>query len=267
MHRRDFVAASLGTSLWPAVGRAGEAQGGGTTRPPALLELRRYRFRFGPMEARYTEYAKNVLVPALNRAGVKPVGAFSVAVGPDNPAVYLLVPHPNADSVPTLAGRLSADPEYRSAAAPFRSLPASDPLYLAREASLMVAFDSVPAVEVPAGPLAAPSRVFELRTYVSHSEAANLKKIEMFEAGGEIAIFRRVGIAPVFFGRNVIGPALPSVTYMVVFPDMAGRDKGWTAFREDPAWVKLRGTAGYTNAEILTSTHNVLLRPTEYSQL
>jgi hypothetical protein len=267
MHRRDFVAASLGSSLWPAVGRGMEAQGGGGARPPLLLELRRYHFRYGPMEARYTEYAKSVLIPAMNRAGVKPVGAFSVAVGPDSPTVYLLLPHPDAESVAGLAGRLSADPEYRAAAGPFRGLPPADPLYAGRESTLMAAFATVPGVEAPAGPQAAPSRVFELRTYVSHSEAANLKKIEMFESGGEIAIFRRLGITPVFFGRNLIGPLLPSLTYMTVFADMAARDKAWGAFREDPAWQKLRATAGYTNAELVTNIHNVLLRPAEYSQV
>jgi hypothetical protein len=131
----------------------------------------------------------------------------------------------------------------------------------------MVAFDSVPAVEVPTGPLAAPSRVFELRTYESHNENAGLKKIEMFEKGGEIAIFRRVGLAPVFFGRDLIGPTLPSLTYMLVFPDLATREKNWVVFRDDPEWAKLRATPGFSNAEILTNINVQILRPTAYSQI
>ncbi len=271
MSRRDFVAASLGASLSPTLTHAAALEGTAGARrsksSPLLLELRRYRFRFGPMEARFAEYAKNVLVPALNRAGVKPVGAFSVVVGPDTPVVHLLLPHPSPDSVPTLAGRLSADPDYQRGAATFRSLPSSDPPYLRRESSLMVAFDSVPAVEVPAGAVAGPARVFELRTYESHNESAGLKKIEMFENGGEIDIFRRVGLAPVFFARNLVGPALPSLTYMLAFADVAAREKNWAIFREDPAWVKLRSTPGFSNAEILSNINNVLLRPTDYSQI
>jgi hypothetical protein len=273
MKRRAFVAgsgaAALGTTL--AQPGASEAEGAQTSPPanprPQLLELRRYRLRFGPMEARWGEYAKGVLVPALNRAGVKPVGAFTVMVGPDSPAVYLLLPHSGADSVATLATRIADDTEYRRAAETFRALPATDPPYLRREASLLVAFDSVPTLAVPAGPLAAPSRVFELRIYESHNETAGLKKIEMFEKAGEIGIFRRVGLAPVFFARNLIGPALPALTYMLVFADVAGREKAWAAFREDPEWVKLRSTPGYTNPEILSNVTNVLLRPTDYSQV
>ncbi len=269
MNRRDFVAAAGGASLLPTLGNAGEpAQGGGTTGPaPQVLELRRYRLRFGPMETRFAEYQKNVLVPALNRAGIKPVGAFTVLAGPDNPAVHLLLPHPNAESVLTLVGRLNADAEYQRGALSFRNLPPSDPPYLRRESSLLSAFAAAPSVEAPTGPEAAASRVFELRTYESHNEAAGAKKIEMFEKAGEIAIFRRVGLRPVFFGRNVVGPNLPSLTYMLVFADMAAREKNWSIFREDPEWVKLRTTPGYSNPEILTNTTNLFLRPTDYSQI
>ena len=160
MNRRNFVAASVGASLASGLpASASAAEGGGKAdvgAPPQLLELRRYRLRFGPMEARFAEYQKNVLLPALNRAGVKPVGAWSVSVGPDNPAVYTLLPHPNADSVAALAARIADDAEYRRGAAAFRGLPASDPPYVRRESSLMAAFESVPTVEAPAGPQAVP---------------------------------------------------------------------------------------------------------------
>lgn len=89
----------------------------------------------------------------------------------------------------------------------------------------------------------------------------------MFEKGGEIAIFRRLGMAPVFFGRDLVGTRLPSLTYMLVFPDMPARDKCWADFGADPEWVKLRTAPGYGNAEILSGTNVALLRPTDYSQL
>jgi hypothetical protein len=272
MKRRDFVAASIGASMVPALGegalpQARPAEAAPPKGRPQVFELRRYQLHFGPMQPRYLEYAKGALVPALNRAGIKPVGAFTVSVGADGPAVYLLLPHPSAESVITLPGRIAGDAEYMKVAAPFRSLPATDPPYVRRASSLMIGFDNFPTLEAPAGPTAAASRVFELRTYESHNENANLKKIEMFEKAGEIEIFRRVGITPVFFARNIVGPNLPSLTYMTVFADMAARDKGWTAFGEDPAWVKLRTAPGYTNPDILTNTTVMLLRPTDFSQV
>ena len=110
MHRREFVTAGVVTAALPPEGaRAnGEAQVKDETKTtgPRVLELRRYRLRFGPSEARFSDYAK-VLLPALNRVGVKPVGAFTVVIGPDSPAVYLLLSHPNVDSVTTTSCRAS----------------------------------------------------------------------------------------------------------------------------------------------------------------
>ena len=269
MKRRDFVTASLGASLTPPVLAAQATDERGAAAPsgprPLVLEWRRYQYRFGAMEARHADYVKKSLLPAFNRAGIRPVGCFTVSLGADTPALYMLLPHPSAESVLTLGARLTADAEYKAGAAAFRGLPATDPPYVRRASTLMVAFDAVPAVEVPKPQV--PTRLFELRTYESHNETAGLKKIEMFEKGGELAIFRRVGLSPVFFGRTVVGPGMPNLTYMVSFPDSAARDKAWAAFRDDPEWLKLRALAGYANADILTNISAELLRPTDFSQV
>jgi len=261
MKRRDFVGASVGASLLPTLSPGAEPG------KPQLLELRRYRLRFGPMEARFHEYLKGASLPALSRAGVKPVGVFGVGVGPGAPTVYMLLPLPNPEALAELPARLAADADYRRDAATFRGLPATDPPYVRRDSSLMVGFGSFPTVVAPTGAQAGASRVFELRTYESHNEAAGLKKIEMFEGGGEIAIFRRVGLNPVFFARDVVGGNLPSLTYMLVFEDLAAREKAWGAFGGDPEWKKISTTPGFTNGEIVSNIHNVLLRPTDYSQI
>jgi len=265
--RRDFVATSLAAGMVPVLAQAGSARGQSADPPVTgatqLLELRRIRLRNGPMVARYNEYAKNALVPAMNRAGVKPVGVFNLSFGPDSPAIYILVPHPSVESVVTLTSRLTADAEYVKAGAAFRALPATDPPYVRRDSTLMTAFAG--ALEVPSGANAVPSRVFEVRTYESHNYTANMKKIQMFEKGCEIPIFRRVGLSHVFFGRNVVGANLPSLTYMLVFPSLAILEKNWAVFRDDPEWVKLRAQPEY--ADIVSNISNVLLRPADYSQI
>jgi hypothetical protein len=269
--RRAFIAASGAAAFGGALAAAGRGESADQPAPPArapaLLEMRAYHFRFGPMESRFAEYAKGALVPALNRAGIKPVGAFTVLFGPDSPTVRLLLPHPTPESLVSLDGRLAADAEYRRAATAFLGLPSVDPPYVRFDSSLMVPFERSPAIEPPAGPAAAPSRVFELRTYSSPSEGGRAKKIEMFESMGEIPVFRRLAMAPVFFGRDIAGTGLPSLTYMLVFADMAAREKGWAAFRDDPEWVKLRSTPGYANADIMTGINVMLLRPSDYSQI
>ena len=57
----------------------------------------------------------------------------------------------------------------------------------------------------------------------NNNERAAAKKIEMFNLH-ELALFRRVGLTPVFFGETLVGPLRPNLTYMLVFPDDAARE-------------------------------------------
>jgi hypothetical protein len=188
-----------------------------------------------------------------------------VAVGPDQPTVHLLLPHPDAQSVVTLAARLEEDAHYRKAAASSLALPPSDPPYVSCDVSLHAAVPTMPAVEKPSGEAAGSARIFELRTYRSATEAASRRKIEMFEAGGELALFGRLGLNVVFFARDLVAGGLPSLTYMVVFADGAAREKAWAAFGSHPEWVKMRDDPRY--AQTVSTIDSSLLRPTEYSQL
>ncbi len=89
----------------------------------------------------------------------------------------------------------------------------------------------------------------------------------MFAEMGEIDIFRRCGLTPVFFARTLAGPRMPSLTYMLVHENMAGREKSWDDFRNDPDWKKLSSTPGYSDAEIVSNITTVFLRPAAYSQI
>jgi hypothetical protein len=268
MERRAFLAASTAAALTSPdalAGAAGAAAQPAAVSRPQIVELRRYRLRNGSLAARFAAYAKDALVPALGRAGLAPIGAWNVAVGPDQPTLHLLLPHADAGSVVTLAARLEGDTEYRKAAAASLALPPVDPPYLSCDSSLMAAVPTLPAVAKPTGGAAGKDRVFELRTYRSATEAAGRRKIEMFEQGGELALFGRVGLQTVFFGRDLVGPGLPSLTYMVVFADEAAREKAWAAFRDHPEWVKMRDDPRY--ADTVSRIDSALLRPTDYSQI
>lgn len=89
----------------------------------------------------------------------------------------------------------------------------------------------------------------------------------MFSEMGEIDIFRRVGLVPVFFSRTLAGARMPSLVYMLVHENMAAREKSWDAFRNDADWKKLSATPGYTDPEIVSNITTVLLRPSAYSQI
>lgn len=268
MKRRNFIANGLGAaSLLAANSTMASSSQSSTGKQNdskrEYYELRLYHLRRGPKQKLMDDFLRDVALPAMKRQGIGPVGFFNVATGPDSPTLYMLIPHKDLDSFATASSRVAADPVYQKEGAAFLQAPASDPAYVRMESSLMIAFEGMPKLEVPT----TKDRLFELRTYESHSKMANKKKIEMFSTGGEIAIFRRTGLQPVFFGETLIGSHLPNLTYMLVFENMAAHDRNWGAFVSDPEWKKLSATPGYTDPEIVSNISNVFLRPTSYSQI
>jgi NIPSNAP len=268
MKRREFLKTSVtmagAAALTPAFrSRAAETEPNVTRQ---FYELRLYHLRRGPMSRRFDNFYREAAIPALNRAGIGPVGVFNVMTGPDNPTMYVLLPYQNAAAFGSALDRVRSDPDYQKAGAEFINAPAADPSYVRVESSLMIAFPSMPALELPKLTAEKKARLFELRTYESHSKKANKTKIQMF-GEGEIEIFRRAGVTPVFFGETLIGTKMPNLTYMVVFEDMAGHDKAWGAFGSDPGWQALRSKPGYSDAEIVCNISNLFLRPTPYSQI
>lgn len=266
LERRVLIAGVLagGAALTASSSSAQQRPQGSATMARELYELRTYRLVRGPMMARLDAYLKDAFIPAARRAGCGPIGVFTLSVGVGSPSLFVLVPHPSLHSFFALPGALAADPAYVRAAEPFLSATPQDPPYAALEVRLMHAFPHFPRVEPPA---ATPGRVFELRTYRSHGERAGARKIEMFDTGGEIPIFRRTGLDPVFFAQDLTGDHLPSLTYMLTFPDMATREKNWQAFRTDPQWRVLAAMPGLTDPEITTAIEDQLLAPTPYSQI
>jgi hypothetical protein len=259
MKRRDFVKTAFVSAATAAFNsNSAKAEPASAAGSREYYELRLYHLRQGAMQKRFDEFLKDAYVPAMNRAGISKVGVFNVMVGPDSPTVYLLLPHKDIASFATLNERLEGDEELLKSDGV--NVPPSDPIYVRMESSLMVAFEGLPQLIAPEKK----SRIFELRTYESHSKKANMKKIEMFNKG-EIAIFKRTGLAPVFFGETLIGSKMPNLTYMLTFADMAEREKNWATFVADPEWKKMNSIPEYATA--VSNISNLFLRPTGYSQI
>lgn len=268
MKRREFLKTSAAATGMAAMTSMLTANAAEPAAAPAreYYELRLYHLRTGAKQKIMDDYLREALIPALGRIGVGPVGVFYVMTGPDSPTVYVLSSHKSLESYLTASQSVGKDPEYQKAGAAYINAPATDPVFVRMESSLMLAFEGMPKLEVPELAKEKKPRFFELRTYESHSKKANRKKIEMFNIG-EIDIFRRAGLTPVFFGETLVGSKLPNLTYLLVYENMAAKDKAWGTFGADPDWKKLRSTPGFTDPEIVSNISNVFLRPAPYSQL
>jgi hypothetical protein len=258
--RREFLAATAVAAVSPLPHLNSLSQ----SASPQYFELRRYHLLPGTKQRAFIDFVGSVAIPAMNRAGVGRVGAFTVEYGENAPSLLLVLAHQTLDSVVSLRERLASDAVYARAGAAIVDAPLSDPAFVRVESTLLRAFDAMPTLEPAAGAGTATPRIFELRTYESHSDRAALNKLKMFNAG-EVPIFRRAGLTPVFFGETVIGTKMPSLTYMLTFSNMSARDAAWGKFGQDPEWKTLSADPQYRDN--VSAISDIILQPTAYSQI
>jgi len=264
MQRREFVKSAVAAG----VAMGGEALGqGANAKAQEFYQLRKYELRNGPQTALCQGYFERALIPALNRMGMGPVGAFKLDVGQQTPAYYVLIASGEAEALVSLDARLGADVDYVKAAAGFRDAPAAAPAFERSERTLLAAFSGWPKLTAPKmAEVKLPKRIFQLRTYESASQVAHARKVAMFNQA-EIGIFVRTGLTPVFFGDTLAGTRMPSLTYMLTFADTAELTAHWAAFSADPEWKELSKRPGNTDAEIVSNISNLYLSPLACSQI
>ncbi len=263
MKRRDFLAAS-GLAGFAAAADFGQVSAQGKTQQQ-LLELRVYHMLPGGKKKMLSDFLREAALPAFGRLGVGPVAVFEPVHGADSLTLYTLVPYPSVEALLTTWPRMRDDAEFQKAAEAFYKAPIDSPPYMRVESSLLLAFEQYPKLEASQLATEKKARIFEMRIYESHNGMAAKRKVEMFNSGGEIAIFKRTGLQPVFFGETVVGPRMPNLTYMLVFPDNAAREKAWAAFRDDADWKKLSANPYF--ADTVSNITDLILRPTAYSQV
>jgi hypothetical protein len=253
--------------LWHHAGSASAADEGTGQR---YIELMQYEVASAERQAFLLKYLRDSAVPALNRAGIEPVGVFTVK--PAEPAedggaesvedfsVYVLTQFDSFDDFESLGRKVAADDQFLATSREYFNTPKDNPAYVRKHTKLMKAFAGFPAIAKPAdGP-----RYFELRTYEAHNELEAGLKVAMFNEG-EIDVFKKVGMRPVFFGQTYIGQGMPHLTYMLAYADKAEEQRVWDDFRNNPDWHALRDNPRY--ADTVSTIHRVFLMPADFSQL
>jgi hypothetical protein len=264
MQRRDFLSSSLAASSLAA--SAGGLLSGQSNAAREYYELRCYKMQSGDQPKLAHKYFAEALIPALNRLGLKTIGAFDLYLGPETPSLYLLIPAASLETLVTSEHRLAHDDEYMKAAEAFDAAPAKEPAFARMDSSLMIAFEGFPKLAVPPVTAKNGARVFQMRTYESPSLRDHRRKVEMFNSG-EFDIFEKAGFWNVFFGDTLVGARLPNLTYMLSFPDLAELDAKWKAFSGHPDWKKLSADPRFSFESIVSNITNLILRPTAYSQI
>jgi hypothetical protein len=262
MKRRNFVKSSLLLPALPGI-ITSKSSDMPRKKKQEWYEWRVYTLKNETQQKLVEDYFEQALIPAMNRQGSKNIGLFKELKPEAQTRLFAIIPYADINSYLEAETKLSKDGAYQTAAAAYLAAPSTAPAYDRIQSSLLKAFDGMPTIEVPEKK----DRIFELRRYESASESAGKKKIEMFNQAGEIAIFRRVGLTPVFFGEAVIGEMRPNLTYMLTFDDMAEHDKNWKSFGSDADWKKISSMPEYADSKIVSRITRTFLAPCTASQV
>lgn len=228
-------------------------------------EIRIYHMSGRSQEAKIDNYLKNAYLPALHRAGIAKAGVFKpvetdTAFGK---RLYVLIPFSSVDQYVSLQSKLDKDEVFIQAGKDFLDSPYDDPPYSRYESILLKAFEYMPVLRAPSFTTAPGEKIYELRDYESATDAKAVKKIEMFNQGGEMQLFEKLGFNAVFFGEVLMGSCKPNLMYMISFPDIKSREEHWTTFRNDPEWKRMSGLEEYRNT--VSKVKSFLLHPADYS--
>ena len=210
-------------------------------------------------------YLRSAYLPALHRQGVTNVGVFK-PVDNDTAAdkkVVVFMPLQSLQQFVNISNSLSGDVTLEQNSPAYVNAPYNNPPFARFETILLQAFDQMPGMAVPQLSSAKSQRIYELRSYEGPTEKLYQNKVEMFNVGGEVPLFKRLNFNAVFYASVLSGAHMPNLMYMTTFENRAEREAHWKSFTNDPEWKTLSSSEKYQ--------HNVskadiwLMTPTDYS--
>lgn len=259
MTRRNVLKGVAASALAGAASEAAESQGAS-----AYLELKYYQLHNTPEDQsrRLIDFLGSQYKPAVERAGGKLIGAFTNHIGMEAPYVLALTQHNSLGAFESTLEKLTADTEYQHGLAALDS--GTGYPYQRIDSSLLKTFSGMPQPLLSPPGENKPPRIFEMRRYESQTEVSLARKLRMFN-GGEIGIFQRLGMRPVFFGEMIVGQKMPDLIYMLSFDDLTARENLWKKFGSDPEWKKLSAPADFHDDRVVSNISNMILQPLSFS--
>ena len=233
--------------------------------PRSLYRLTVYSYKTVSQGEAIDLYLGSAYVPALHRRGVKQVGVFKDLANDTSlvKKIYVLVPFRDLDEMIALDAAVMEDKEVLATGAAYINAEPDMAPYARQESILMRAFRFAPQMTRTAVKGPRDQRVYELRSYESPTEKKYLNKVHMFNEGGEIPLFKRLGFNAVFYADVISGAHMPNLMYMTPFENMADREAHWKAFVDDAEWKSLSSRPEYQKN--VSRADIMFLRPMAYS--
>ena len=234
-----------------------------------FYQIKIYNLKTNEQVDAVDRFLKNAYLPALHRAGVSKVGVFKPVVNDTAQVkrIIVFIPFKSLEQWEKLPDVLAMDDSYQSASKEYADAPADHKPFERIESILLEAFPLHPKFQPSGLNNSLTERVYELRSYESPTEHLHKVKVRMFNEGGEIALFKKLGFNAVFYGRVLSGSKMPNLMYMTTFQNMADRDAHWKTFGSSPEWKALTAMPEYENKVSVSRNETILMHPAEYSDL
>ena len=210
------------------------------------------------------QYLENTYLPFLHQSGIKKVGVFT-PIGNDTSSdkrIFVWIPLKSLQQLDQLDESIEKiDPMGEDALIHLDNKDSSLP-YNRVESILTKAFKMHPKYETKFDLIKSADRIFEYRSYESTTDDLHLRKVHMFNEGGEIALFKRLHFNAIFYSKAITGARTPNLIYMTSFNNMSDRDAHWKTFGSDSEWKKLSSAPEYLKT--VSRNETILMKAKAY---
>ena len=265
MKIKSLLCSLLAGILLTAVGFASPAK---AIAPPArqYYQLIIYHIKDKMQEQRLDKYLSDAYLPFLHRSGIKTVGVFKTAnidTARDK-RMYVFVPFRSLNDFVKISQTLQSDKDLVQNGSEYITSDYTNAPYTRKESILMQAFTGMPVLRKPEFKEPKSQRLYELRSYESPTELANVAKVRMFN-NEELEIFDRIGSQAVFYAQVLAGSRMPNLMYLTTYSSPASREEHWKTFSNDPKWKRVSALPEYQ--KVVNKADIILVVPADYSDL
>jgi hypothetical protein len=233
-----------------------------------IFEMRVYKMKTVEQIRATDDYLENGYLPALHRMGIKNIGVFK-PLSNDTALIkqiIVIVPYISLDVWNRTKSNIETDPTYPNYSKAFADADTAHLPYIRMESTIMEAFPDQQKI-IPTTLKSNPDALYELRSYESPTEELHRVKVDMFNAGGEIILFKRLDFQAVFYANVLSGSRMPNLVYMVVFENMASHDQHWKEFGASKEWKTISVDPKYRNNISVSHIDSIMMHRTAYSDL
>lgn len=237
-----------------------------------FYQIKVYHLKNAEQEKTVDDFLKTAYLPALHRAGINNIGIFKPIQSTDTKStdnneklVYIFIPFNSYTHFTKIKNILEKDFKFQNEGKTYLNALHTNAPYERIESILLNAFEGNPKFSMPKLTGPKKDRVYELRSYEGPTEKLYKNKVEMFNKGNEIGLFKRLGFNAVFYAEVISGSRMPNLMYLTTFENKADREEHWNTFAKDEYWLKLKSMPEYQNNVSKNDTR--LLYPTDYSDI